>query len=225
MSAGLPRGPLVLPSVMSADMLRLGEQLEALLGAGARAIHVDVMDGRFVPNLTVGTDWTRAAGGPVRAAGGAVDVHLMVERPALAVSLFGSLADGISVHLEADPQPHRLLQEIRAAGCRAGLALNPGTPADAVTALAHAVDYVNVLSVDPGFAGQRFIDGTPRKIARLREILPDTVPIEVDGGIDAATLPLARDAGATLFVSASAVFGAADPAAAYLELAGLAAGP
>lgn len=224
MSAPLPREPAVLPSVMSADMLALGAQLEALVGAGARAVHVDVMDGAFVPNLTVGPDWTRAVAGAVRPAGVLVDVHLMVERPGAMIPLFAPHADAISVHVEADPHPHRLLGAIRDAGCHAGLALNPGTPVEHAAELADELDYVNVLAVNPGFAGQSFIAATPRRVARLRELLPDRVVIEVDGGIGAATLPGAVAAGAAMLVSASSIFGAPDPVAAFEGLARLAAG-
>jgi ribulose-phosphate 3-epimerase len=220
----LPRDPVVLPSVMSADMLALGDQVAALAGAGARAFHVDVMDGAFVPNLTVGPDWTRALAGVAHAAGALVDVHLMVARPGEMIPLFAPYADAITVHVEADPHPHRLLGVIREAGCHAGLALNPGTPVEHVAELADELDYVNVLAVDPGFAGQSFITSAPRRIARLRELLPDRVVIEVDGGIGTATLPGARAAGATMLVSASSIFGADDPLAAFRALTGLAAG-
>jgi ribulose-phosphate 3-epimerase len=145
-----------------------------------------------------------------------------VARPGDLVPLFAPIADSISVHLEADPHPHRLLGEIRAAGCRARLAVNPGTPVEHVRDLADELDFVNVLAVNPGFAGQSFIRTTPGRIARLRQLLPARAAIEVDGGIGRETLPLARDAGATMFVSASSIFGAADPAAAYRELAELA---
>jgi ribulose-phosphate 3-epimerase len=224
MSAVLTPDPLVLPSVMSADMLRLGAQLETLVAAGARAAHVDVMDGHFVPNLTVGPDFARAVAEPIHAAGGLVDVHLMVSRPAEIVGLFAPVADAITFHVEAEPHAHRLLGAIREAGCRAGLALNPGTPVEHAAELAAELDYVNVLAVNPGFAGQAFIGTTPERIARLRALLPDRVVIEVDGGIGVATLPLARAAGASMFVSASSIFGAPDPATAYRELAGLASG-
>jgi ribulose-phosphate 3-epimerase len=217
-------GPAVLPSVMSADFLRLGEQVDALLGAGARIFHVDVMDAHFVPNLTLGPGIAEALAGPVHAAGGLLDVHLMVERPAGIVEAFAGSADAISVHVEADPHPHRLLALIRDRGCQAGLSVNLGTPVEHVAGLAGALDYVNVLAIDPGFAGQRFEPVALERIARLRELLPPGTPIEVDGGIGAATLPGARDAGAELFVSASAIFGAADPVAAYGELAALAQG-
>jgi ribulose-phosphate 3-epimerase len=220
----LPREGVVLPSVMSADMLALGAQLDALIAAGARVAHVDVMDGHFVPNLTIGPDFTRAVAGPFHAAGGLVDVHLMVSRPGEMIPLFAPMADAITVHVEADPHPHRLLGAIREAGCRAGLALNPGTPVEHVAELVDELDYVNVLAVNPGFAGQSFITTTPARIARLRALLPDRVVIEVDGGIGRATLPGAREAGAAMFVSASSIFGAPDPVAAYRELAGLAAG-
>jgi len=220
----LPREGVVLPSVMSADMLALGAQLDALIAAGARVAHVDVMDGHFVPNLTIGPDFTRAVAGPFHAAGGLVDVHLMVSRPGDMIPLFAPMADAITVHVEADPHPHRLLGAIREAGCRAGLALNPGTPVEHVAELGGELDYVNVLAVNPGFAGQSFITTTPGRIARLRALLPDRVVIEVDGGIGRATLPDARAAGAGMFVSASSIFGAPDPVAAFRELAGLAAG-
>lgn len=214
--------PMVLPSVMSADMLHLGDQLGALVDAGCRAIHVDVMDAHFVPNLTVGPDFARAAAEPIHAAGGLVDVHLMVSRPGDVIPLFAPMADAITVHLEADPHPHRLLGQIREAGCLAGIALNPGTPVEHVGDLVELLDYVNVLAVNPGFAGQAFIGTTPGRVARLRALLPDEVAIEVDGGIGAATLPAARDAGATMFVSASSIFGTADPVAAFAGLTALA---
>lgn len=220
----LPRGGVVLPSVMSADMLRLGEQAGALMDAGARVFHVDVMDGHFVPNLTLGPDLTRAVAGLVRPRGGLVDVHLMVSRPADMIPLFAPVADAITIHVEADPHAHRLLGAIRAAGCRAGLALNPGTPVEHALELAGELDYVNVLAVNPGFAGQAFIATAPARIARLRERLPERVVVEVDGGIGPATLPEARAAGAELMVSASSIFGAPDPVAAYRDLAALAAG-
>ncbi|MEQ9093040.1 MAG: ribulose-phosphate 3-epimerase, partial [Miltoncostaeaceae bacterium] len=165
-------GPLVLPSVMSADMLALGAQLDALLAQGCGGIHVDVMDGHFVPNLTVGPDFARVAGGPVRAAGGVVDVHLMVERPASMLPLFTAHADAVSVHWEADPHPHRLLGLIREHGCRAGLALNPGTPVEVVREVTGLLDYVVVMSVNPGYAGQSFIAATPDRVQRLRALLP-----------------------------------------------------
>jgi ribulose-phosphate 3-epimerase len=218
----LPETGVVLPSVMSADMLRLGEQLGALLDAGARVFHVDVMDAHFVPNLTIGPDFARAVAGPIHEAGGLVDVHLMVSRPGDLIPLFAPVADAISVHVEADPHPHRLLGAIHAAGCRAGLALNPGTPVDHVAELGEDLDYANVLAINPGFAGQPFIPQTPRRVARLRSLLPDRVRIQIDGGISRYTLPAVRDAGASMFVSASSIFRAADPVASFRELEGLA---
>ena len=208
---------------MSADFLRLGAQIDGLLAAGARVFHVDVMDGHFVPNLTVGPGFAASLAAPVRAAGGFLDVHLMVERPGAMVELFAPHAGAISVHVEADPHVHRLLGRIRELGCLAGLALNPATSLAAVEPVADLVDFVNVMSVNPGFAGQSFITTTPHRVAELRAILPAEVAIEVDGGITAATLPAVRDAGATQFVSASAIFGTLDPVAAYTELAVLAA--
>lgn len=221
MSADLSR-PTVLPSVMSADMLNLGAQLGALVDAGCRAIHVDVMDAHFVPNLTVGPDFARAAAGPIHDAGGFVDVHLMVSRPAAVIPLFAAHADAVSVHIEADPHPHRLLGMIREHGCRAGIALNPGTPVEHVRDLVGQLDYVVVMSVNPGYAGQSFIPSTSARVERLRALLPERVAIEVDGGIGRANLPGVRAAGASLFVSASSIFGATDPVAAYRELEGLA---
>lgn len=214
--------PRVLPSVMSADFLHLGDQVSALMDAGAQVFHVDVMDGHFVPNLTVGTGFAARLAEAVRAGGGILDVHLMVTRPGQMVELFAGSAGAISVHVEADPHPHRLLSRIRELGCLAGLAINPGTPVGAVAPMAGLVDFVNVMSVNPGFAGQSFIPETSARVAELKALLPDGVAIEVDGGVGAATLPAPRDAGATLFVSASSIFGTADPVAAYRELASLA---
>ncbi len=213
----------VLPSLMSADVLALGGQVDALLAAGARIFHVDVMDGHFVPNLTLGTGFAAAVAPQVREAGGMLDVHLMVERPGAMVELFAPHAGAISVHVEADPHPHRLLGRIRELGCLAGIALNPGTPLAAAEPLVDQCDYVNLMSVNPGFAGQSFVPATPVRVAALRTMLPPHVAIQVDGGIGVATLPGCRDAGARLFVSASAIFGADDPVGAYRHLEQLAA--
>ncbi len=214
----MPDTPAVCPSLMSADAMRLGEQVEALIGAGARVFHVDVMDGRFVPNLMIGTETTRAVAGAVRPRGGVVDVHLMVERPGDAIRWFAPHADMISIHVEADPHPHQLLTEIRAAGCMAGLAINPGTPLTAIAALVDRLDYVNCMGVNPGFSGQSFIPETLSRLTTLRDILPTRVLVQVDGGIGPVNVADARASGADLLVSASAIFSAADPVVAYADL-------
>lgn len=210
----------VLPSLMSADLLRLGDQVEALLDAGARVFHIDVMDGRFVPNLTLGTGFAQQLAPLVREAGGFLDVHLMVERPGHLIDMFAPHAGAISVHAEADPHVHRLLGQIREHGCLAGLAVNPATPLAVVETVVDMLDYVNVMCINPGFAGQPFLETTPERVARLQQVLPPEIHIQVDGGIGPATLHSVRDAGATLFVSASAIFGADDPIAMYTLLAG-----
>ncbi len=209
----------VLPSLMSADALHLGDQVDALIAAGARVFHVDVMDGRFVPNITLGTGFAAAVAPVVRAAGGFLDVHLMVERPGMLIDRFAPNAGSISVHAEADPHVHRLLGQIRDHGCLAGLAINPGTPLTVVEPVVEMLDYVNVMCINPGFAGQPFLDTTPGRVERLHQMLPPEVAIQVDGGIGPQTLPRVRDTGARLFVSASSIFGADDPVAMYDELA------
>lgn len=208
---------------MSADFLRFGEQVDALLAAGAQVFHVDVMDAHFVPNLTLGPGFTEALAGPVRGAGALVDVHLMVERPSGMVDAFASFADAISIHIEADPDPGALLEQIRAHGCLAGLAINPGTPVDRALAFGDRCDYVNVMGVNPGYAGQSFKPETPDRVAELRAALTDMV-IQVDGGVDATTLPSVVAAGADWFVSASAIFGAPQPVEAFQALDAVAGG-
>ena len=199
--------------------MRLGEQVDALIDAGARVFHVDVMDGHFVPNLMLGTETTRGIATRTQRADALVDVHLMVARPGNAIRWFAPHADMISVHVEADPHPHQLLTEIRAAGCLAGLAINPGTPLQAVVPLVDRLDYVNCMGVNPGFSGQSFIPETIGRLAALREMLPDRVLLQVDGGVGAGNAGSTRAAGADLIVSASAIFGAPDPVASYRELA------
>jgi ribulose-phosphate 3-epimerase len=219
MSDGLYASRRVAPSILSADFGRLREQVGEVLEAGARLIHVDVMDGHFVPPITIGPLVASAIADQVHDAGGAIDVHLMIERPALQIADFADAgADSITIHFEADPHANRTLSAIREAGCRAGIALNPGTPAAAVSELDGVADVVLCMSVNPGWGGQAFIDASPGKIARLREIVPDAA-IAVDGGIDARTVGSVAGAGATLFVAGSAVFGAPDPAEAYREIA------
>jgi ribulose-phosphate 3-epimerase len=217
MAAAAPHG--IAPSILAADFARLGEQVAAVMDAGARVIHVDVMDGHFVPPITMGPLVVAALEEQVHAAGGYIDVHLMIERPERHVTAFADAgADGITVHVEATPHVHYALAHIRDAGCRAGLALCPGTPAEAVSAVLGDVDLVLCMTVDPGWGGQAFLPSSLEKIRRLRALVGDGPALEVDGGIDAATAGSCAEAGATVFVAGSKVFGSADPSAALQEI-------
>ena len=212
-------GLRVAPSILSADFARLGEQVGEVLAAGARVLHVDVMDGHFVPPITMGPLAVSAIADQVHGAGGAVDVHLMIERPERQIADFVAAgADCVTFHLEADAHAYRTLTGVREAGALAGLALNPGTPAAAASALAEAADLLLCMSVNPGWGGQEFIPAAATKLSLLRKLSP-TPLLEVDGGIDPETAPTAAAAGATLFVAGSAVFGDPDPARAYARVA------
>jgi ribulose-phosphate 3-epimerase len=209
----------VAPSILSADFSRLGAQVAEVMEVGARLIHVDVMDGHFVPPITIGPLVASSIADQVHDAGGAIDVHLMIERPEDHVEEFARAgADSITIHDEATAHANRTLTAIREAGCLAGVAINPGTAAEAVRELDRYADIVLCMTVNPGWGGQSFIETSPEKVARLRELVPDPA-VEVDGGIDARTAPLVAQAGATLFVAGSAVFGAPDPAEAYQRIA------
>jgi ribulose-phosphate 3-epimerase len=209
----------VAPSILSADFSQLGAQVAEVMAAGARVIHVDVMDGHFVPPITMGPLIAGSIADQVHDAGGAIDVHLMIQRPHEHVAEFARAgADCITFHFEADAHVTRTLGAIREAGCLAGIALNPGTPATSVTELTGSADVVLCMSVNPGWGGQPFIASSPDKVSRLGSLAP-AQRIEVDGGIDADTVGLVADAGATLFVAGSAVFGDPQPAEAYMRIA------
>src|SRR5215218_8530679 len=210
----------VAPSILSADFARLGAQVETVMEAGARVIHVDVMDGHFVPPISIGSLVVEALRDLVHKAGGLLDVHLMVERPERRIEEFAAAgADSIAVHWEATPHVHYALKAVRDAGVHPGLAINPATPPEAVVGLADMYDHLLCMTVNPGWGGQPYIDTSTAKVARLRELLPEGMPIEVDGGIDAETAGPVAEAGATLFVAGSSIFGKPDPAAAYREIA------
>jgi ribulose-phosphate 3-epimerase len=213
----------VAPSILSADFARLGAQVEEVMAAGARVIHVDVMDGHFVPPISMGPLVAASIADRVHDAGGAIDVHLMIDRPAEHVAEFASAgADCITAHFEADPHIHRTLGAIREARCLAGVALNPGTPAGAVAELDGQADLVLCMSVNPGWGGQSFIASSPGKVRRISEIAPSPV-IEMDGGIDVETAGTVAGTGATLFVAGSAVFGDPEPGEAFRRIAAAAA--
>jgi ribulose-phosphate 3-epimerase len=219
-AAELLRERRVAPSILSADFARLGAQVDAVMEAGARVIHVDVMDGRFVPPITIGPLIVSALADRVHAAGGMLDVHLMIERPERQVAEFARAgADSISVHAEATPHLHRALHAVKEAGCAAGAAINPATPAEALGEVGELLDLALCMSVDPGWGGQPFIPASLGKLARLRALLPDDAAVEVDGGVDSSNARPCAEQGATLLVAGSAIFGAADPAAAYAGIA------
>jgi ribulose-phosphate 3-epimerase len=215
----LPAGRRIAPSILAADYARLGDALGEVLDAGARLVHVDVMDGHFVPPITIGPLVVDAIRDLSHSAGAVLDVHLMIERPERQVADFARAgADVITVHCEATAHLHRTLESIREAGVLAGVALNPATPVEAVGEVADLLDLALCMTVNPGWGGQSFIPSSPDKVARLRSLLGPDAPLEVDGGVDARSAGPCAQAGATLFVAGSAVFGAADPAAAYREL-------
>ena len=215
---GEPAG--VAPSVLAADFSRLGAQVQEVLDAGARTIHVDVMDGHFVPALSMGPSVVSALADRVHGADGYLDVHLMVERPERHIAEFAKAgADGITLHVEATPHANYALAAVRDAGCRAGLALCPSTPVLAASELIAEIDLLLCMTVNPGWGGQVFLPGSLSKIERLRAAIGERPALEVDGGIDTTTAGPCARAGATVFVAGSAVFGAPDPGVAYRAVA------
>jgi ribulose-phosphate 3-epimerase len=215
----------VAPSILSADFSRLGEEVEAVLNAGARVIHADVMDGRFVPNITIGPLVVRALQPIVHGAGALLDVHLMIEHPELYVAEFAQAgADVVVVHQEACTHLHRVLGQIREAGALAGVALNPATPVETLAEARNFCDLVVIMSVNPGFGGQSFIPTSTDKIARARAFLPETVTIEVDGGVTELNAGSLVAAGAAWLVAGSSVFGGPDIEARFAAVAQAATG-
>jgi ribulose-phosphate 3-epimerase len=209
----------IAPSILAADFGRLAEEVRAVERAGADWIHVDVMDGHFVPNLTLGPVVVEALRAATRLP---LDVHLMIEAPERSLEAYVRAgADRVGVHVETCPHLHRTLAQIREAGAKACVVLNPATPADAVRPVLGDVDQVLVMSVNPGFGGQKFIPGVLAKIEQLRRWIGEAerdVEIEVDGGIGPGTVGAAARAGANVFVAGTAVFRASDYAAAIADL-------
>jgi len=210
----------IAPSILSADFSNLGDDVEAVLNAGARVLHVDVMDGHFVPNITIGPLVVAALQPLVHEAGALVDVHLMIEHPERYIEAFAAAgANVITVHEEACVHLHRVLMQIREAGAAAGVALNPATPVETLAEAREHCDMVLVMSVNPGFGGQRFIETSLAKVERARAFLPTGVSLELDGGVTALNAGALVAAGVNLLVAGSSVFGGQDIEEQYAALA------
>jgi ribulose-phosphate 3-epimerase len=198
---------IIAPSILSADFTKLGQQVRTAEAAGCDWIHIDIMDGHFVPNMAIGRLAVEACR---RVTQLPLDVHLMVQEPEKFVEIFAKAgADHLTVHIEATQHIHRLIQTIRRMGCKVGIAINPGTSASMLKPVLHMVDLVLVMTVNPGYGGQSFIPETLSKISEIRgnldQINPDAM-IEVDGGIAVSTLPQVMEAGAQIFVAGNSIF-------------------
>ena len=209
----------IAPSILSADFARLGEQIAAAERGGATIIHFDVMDGHFVPNITIGLPVLRSLSRATRLP---IDAHLMISEPGLYAEQFVEAgAQMVSIHIEADPHIHRTLASIKKKGAKAGIVLNPATSLGAIEEALQYADYVLVMSVNPGFGGQKFIPASLEKVRRLRRLIDErglATRIEIDGGIDPDNIADAAAAGAEIFVAGTSVFGQPDPSAAVRGL-------
>ncbi len=209
----------IAPSILSANFARLGEEIQSVERAGASLLHVDVMDGRFVPNITIGLPVVKAISRATRLP---VDAHLMIVEPGQYAEQFVAAgAQMVSIHIEADAHAHRTLSAIRAAGAQAGIAINPATSLSALDEVIKFADYVLLMSVNPGFGGQKFIPESLDRLRRLRRMIDErglSTRIEIDGGIDRENIAEVAAAGAEIIVSGSAIFAASDPAIAFREL-------
>jgi ribulose-phosphate 3-epimerase len=214
------RGVHVAPSILSADFAQLREQVAEVLDAGARIIHVDVMDGRFVPPITVGPLVVASLREQTHTAGAMLDVHLMIERPERHIADFLQAgADSITFHAEATPHVAYTADLIRQGGSGVGLAINPATAVGALAEVTGAIDMALCMTVNPGWGGQPFIVHSLDKIERVRAIVGAEVAVQVDGGIDPETAPGCRQAGASVFVAGSAIFSSPDPGESYRAIA------